>query len=160
MANQPVSKILELVENASSRKSKSEAFISKFAKYYTPIVVVIALIIAIIPPIIFSQSFITWIYRALTFLVVSCPCALVISIPLSFFGGIGASSKIGVLVKGSDYLEALSNIEIIVCDKTGTLTEGKFKVQNISPTGVTEKELLKLASYAEKPTQLTPLHYL
>ena len=144
-----VSKILELVENASSRKSKSEAFISKFAKYYTPIVVIIALIIAIIPPIIFSQSFITWIYRALTFLVVSCPCALVISIPLSFFGGIGASSKIGVLVKGSNYLEALSNIEIIVCDKTGTLTEGKFKVQNISPTGVTEKELLKLASYAE-----------
>lgn len=144
-----VSKILELVENASSRKSKSEAFISKFAKYYTPIVVIIALIIAIIPPIIFSQPFITWIYRALTFLVVSCPCALVISIPLSFFGGIGASSKIGVLVKGSNYLEALSNIEIIVCDKTGTLTEGKFKVQNISPTGVTEKELLKLASYAE-----------
>lgn len=144
-----VSKILELVENASSRKSKSEAFISKFAKYYTPIVVIIALIIAIIPPIIFSQPFIMWIYRALTFLVVSCPCALVISIPLSFFGGIGASSKIGVLVKGSNYLEALSNIEIIVCDKTGTLTEGKFKVQNISPTGVTEKELLKLASYAE-----------
>ena len=144
-----VSKILELVENASSRKSKSEAFISQFAKYYTPIVVIIALILAIFPPIIFGQPFTTWIYRALTFLVVSCPCALVVSIPLSFFGGIGASSQIGVLVKGSNYLEALSNIEIIVCDKTGTLTEGKFKVQNISPTGVTDEELLKLASYAE-----------
>ena len=144
-----VSKILELVENASSRKSKSEAFISQFAKYYTPVVVIIALVLAILPPIILGQPFTTWIYRALTFLVVSCPCALVVSIPLSFFGGIGASSKIGVLVKGSNYLEALSNIEIIVCDKTGTLTEGKFKVQNINPTGVTEEELLKLASYAE-----------
>ncbi len=145
-----VSKILDLVENASSRKSKSENFISKFAKYYTPIVVVIALLLAFIPPLIFSDTtFKTWVYRALSFLVVSCPCALVISIPLSFFGGIGATSKIGVLVKGSNYLEALANTEIIVCDKTGTLTEGIFKVQKINAIGYSNEDLLRYVSYAE-----------
>lgn len=144
-----VSKILDLVENASNRKSSSENFINKFAKYYTPIVVIIALFLAILPPLILDDSFNTWIYRALSFLVVSCPCALVVSIPLSFFGGIGASSKIGVLVKGSNYLEALSKVEIIVCDKTGTLTEGEFKVQNINAIGISNEELLKYASYAE-----------
>lgn len=144
-----VSKILDLVENASSRKSSSENFISKFAKYYTPIVVIIALFLAVLPPLILKDPFNTWIYRALSFLVVSCPCALVISIPLSFFAGIGASSKIGVLIKGSNYLEALSKTEIIVCDKTGTITEGEFKVQNINAIGISDEELLKYASYAE-----------
>lgn len=144
-----VSKILDLVENASNRKSKSENFISKFARVYTPIVVIIAVLLAIIPPLLTDTSFKIWLYRALSFLVVSCPCALVISIPLSFFGGIGASSKIGVLIKGSNYLEALSNSEIVVCDKTGTLTEGVFQVQKINPIGYTEKNLLKYASYAE-----------
>lgn len=144
-----VSKILELVENASSRKSSSEAFITRFAKYYTPIVCAIALVLAILPPLILNQPFNTWIYRALSFLVVSCPCALVVSIPLSFFGGIGASSSIGVLVKGSNYLEALSNAEIVVCDKTGTLTEGIFKVQKIEAISISDEELLKYAAYAE-----------
>ena len=144
-----VSKILDLVENASSRKSKSENFISKFAKYYTPIVVIIAILLAFIPPLILDTTFKTWIYRALSFLVVSCPCALVISIPLSFFGGIGASSKIGVLVKGSNYLEALANTEIIVCDKTGTLTEGIFKVQKVDAVGYSDEDLLRYTSYAE-----------
>ena len=144
-----VSKILDLVENASSRKSKSENFISKFAKYYTPIVVIIAILLAFIPPIVLDTDFKTWIYRALSFLVVSCPCALVISIPLSFFGGIGASSKIGVLVKGSNYLEALANTEIVVCDKTGTLTEGIFKVQKVNAIDYSKEDLLKYTSYAE-----------
>ena len=144
-----VSKILDLVENASSRKSNSEAFITKFAKYYTPIVCGIALVLAVLPPIILNQEFNTWIYRALSFLVVSCPCALVVSIPLSFFGGIGASSSVGVLVKGSNYLEALSNIEIVVCDKTGTLTEGVFKVQKINAISMSDEELLKYAAHAE-----------
>ena len=144
-----VSKILDLVENASSRKSKSENFISKFAKYYTPIVVIIAIILAFIPPLILDTNFKTWIYRALSFLVVSCPCALVISIPLSFFGGIGASSKIGVLVKGSNYLEALANTEIVVCDKTGTLTEGIFKVQKVNAIDYSKEYLLRYTSYAE-----------
>ncbi len=145
-----VSKILDLVENASSRKSKSENFISKFAKYYTPIVVILALILAVIPPLIIKDAtFSDWLYRALSFLVVSCPCALVISIPLSFFGGIGAASKIGVLVKGSNYLEALSSTEIVVCDKTGTLTEGTFKVQEIDAIGYSDNDLLRYASYAE-----------
>ena len=144
-----VSKILDLVENASSRKSKSENFISKFAKYYTPIVVIIAILLALIPPLLTDTNFKTWIYRALSFLVVSCPCALVISIPLSFFGGIGASSKIGVLVKGSNYLEALANTEIVVCDKTGTLTEGIFKVQKVNAIDYSKEDLLKYTSYAE-----------
>ena len=145
-----VSKILELVENASSKKSKSENFITKFAKYYTPIVVIIAVVLAVIPPIIIpGASFSDWLYRALSFLVVSCPCALVISIPLSFFGGIGGASKIGILIKGSNYLEALAKSEIIVFDKTGTLTEGVFEVQKIEAVGITEEKLIRYAALAE-----------
>ncbi len=145
-----VSKILDLVENASSRKSKSENFISKFAKYYTPIVVIVSVALAVIPPLVIKEAlFSDWLYRALSFLVVSCPCALVISIPLSFFGGIGAASKIGVLIKGSNYLEALASAEIVVCDKTGTLTEGVFKVQKIKSIGYSDDELLRYAAYAE-----------
>ena len=145
-----VSKILDLVENASSKKSKSENFITKFAQYYTPIVVIIAVILAIIPPLVIEGAvFSDWIYRALSFLVVSCPCALVISIPLSFFGGIGGASKMGILVKGSNYLEALSNTETIVFDKTGTLTEGVFEVQKIKAEDISEEELLRIAAYAE-----------
>ncbi len=145
-----VNKILELVENASNRKSKSENFITKFSKIYTPVVVIIALILSIIPPLIIeSATFSEWIYRALSFLVVSCPCALVISIPLSFFGGIGACSKEGILVKGSNYLEKIANIEAIVCDKTGTLTEGVFEVQKIDAIDISDKELLYFASHAE-----------
>ena len=145
-----VSKILDLVENASSKKSKSEQFITRFARYYTPIVVIIAAILAFIPPILIKEaSFSDWIYRSLSFLVVSCPCALVISIPLSFFGGIGGASKKGILVKGSNYLEALAEAEIVVFDKTGTLTKGVFNVQEIHPEGVTKEELLELTAYAE-----------
>ena len=145
-----VSKILDLVENASSRKSKSENFISKFAKYYTPIVVIVSVALAVIPPLVIKEAlFSDWLYRALSFLVVSCPCALVISIPLSFFGGIGAASKIGILIKGSNYLEALASAEIVVCDKTGTLTEGVFKVQKIDAIGYSDDELLRYAAYAE-----------
>ena len=145
-----VSKILELVENASSKKSKSENFITKFAKYYTPIVVIIAVVLAVIPPIIIpGASFSDWLYRALSFLVVSCPCALVISIPLSFFGGIGGASKIGILIKGSNYLEGLAKSEIIVFDKTGTLTEGVFEVQKIEAVGITEEKLIRYAALAE-----------
>ena len=145
-----VSKILDLVENASSKKSKSENFITKFARYYTPIVVIIALILAIIPPLIIpNATFSDWVYRALSFLVVSCPCALVISIPLSFFGGIGGASRLGVLIKGSNYLEALANTEVVVFDKTGTLTEGVFEVQKVNAVNISEEELLKTAAYAE-----------
>jgi len=145
-----VSKILNLVENASNKKSKSENFITKFAKYYTPIVVIIALILAVVPPIIIKDATLSdWVYRALSFLVVSCPCALVISIPLSFFGGIGGASKMGVLIKGSNYLEALSNTEIVVFDKTGTLTKGIFEVQKISPVGISKEELLEVTAYGE-----------
>lgn len=145
-----VSKILELVENASSKKSKSEKFITKFAKYYTPIVVIIAIFLAIMPPLIIKNAtFSDWLYRALSFLVVSCPCALVISIPLSFFGGIGGASKNGILIKGSNYLEALSNLETVVFDKTGTLTEGVFKVQKINSIGISDEDLLEIAAYAE-----------
>ena len=145
-----VSKILDLVENASSKKSKSENFITKFAKYYTPTVVIIAVILAIAPPFIFKgTSFSEWIYRALSFLVVSCPCALVISIPLSFFGGIGGASKMGILIKGSNYLEALASTEIAVFDKTGTLTKGVFEVQKIETNNIDKDELLEIAAYAE-----------
>lgn len=145
-----VSKILNLVENASSKKSKSENFITKFAKYYTPIVVIIAVVLAVFPPLLIKgEMFSDWLYRALSFLVVSCPCALVISIPLSFFGGIGGASKIGVLVKGSNYLEALSKVETVVFDKTGTLTKGVFEVQKIEAVGISEAELLKLSAYSE-----------
>ena len=149
-AESTVSKILDLVENASSKKSKSENFITKFAHYYTPIVVIIALILAIVPPLIIKDaSFSDWVYRALSFLVVSCPCALVISIPLSFFGGIGGASKMGILIKGSNYLEAIANTELVVFDKTGTLTEGVFEVQKVNPIGISEEELLKIAAFAE-----------
>lgn len=145
-----VAKILDMVENASSRKSRSESFITRFAKYYTPMVVIAALIVAFVPPIILGGGFATWISRALIFLVISCPCALVISVPLGFFGGIGAASKQGILVKGSNYLEAMAQVESIVFDKTGTLTEGVFKVQQICCKGnVDENELLRLAAYAE-----------
>lgn len=145
-----VSKILDLVENASSKKSNSEQFITKFARYYTPVVGIIAVFLAIIPPLVIDgATFSDWIYRALAFLVVSCPCALVISIPLSFFGGIGGASKKGVLLKGSNYLEALAETEIVVFDKTGTLTKGVFNVQEIHPEGVSKEELLELTAHAE-----------
>lgn len=144
-----VNKILNLVENASNKKSKSENFISKFSKYYTPIVVIIAVLLVIIPTLILNEPFNKWFYRGLSFLVVSCPCALVISIPLSFFGGLGAASKIGVLIKGSNYLEALSRTEIMACDKTGTLTEGVFKVQNVVVKDVDKNYLLNYAAHAE-----------
>lgn len=145
-----VAKILDLVENASSKKAESENFITKFAKYYTPIVVFCALVLAFIPPIVLGGGFSEWIYRALTFLVISCPCALVISIPLSFFGGLGGASKAGILVKGSNYLEALADAEVIVMDKTGTLTKGNFAVAEILPEdGVSREELLEVTAYVE-----------
>jgi len=161
-----VSRILELVENSSTKKSKSENFISKFAKYYTPIVVFSALALAVIPPLVTGGDFVTWIQRALTFLVISCPCALVISIPLSFFGGIGGASRCGILIKGSNYLEALSKVDTVVFDKTGTLTKGTFEVTAVHPCNengecencshkhfhgkcADKNELLELAAYAE-----------
>lgn len=145
-----VSKILDLVENASSKKSKTENFISKFAKYYTPFVLISAMIIAFIPPLVVPNAeFLDWFYRGLVFLVVSCPCALVLSIPLSFFSGIGNSSKHGILIKGSNYLEALKNVDTVVFDKTGTLTKGVFKVTKVSPIGISEEELIEYAAYAE-----------
>ncbi len=149
-----VSKILDLVENSSSKKSKSEQFISKFARIYTPAVCGGALALALIPPVVSliigkEAMWLTWIYRALTFLVISCPCALVISIPLSFFAGIGGASKGGVLVKGSNYLETLSKTKIVVFDKTGTMTKGKFEVTGIAPIGIDRDELLRLTAYAE-----------
>ncbi len=144
-----VAKILELVENASDKKSRTEKFITRFAKIYTPVVVIAALVLAILPPI-FLGNWSTWIYRACTFLVISCPCALVISVPLAFFGGVGAASKNGVLVKGSNYLELLAKLDTIVSDKTGTLTEGNFVVTQMLPAeGVTEKELIMAAAEAE-----------
>ena len=144
-----VAKILELVENASNKKAKVENFITRFARIYTPTVTISAAILAIIPPLILGTNFVPWIQRACIFLVVSCPCALVISVPLGFFGGIGAASKIGVLVKGSNYLEALSKVETIVFDKTGTLTKGEFKVTNIIPENGTKEELLEIAALGE-----------
>ncbi|MDD4315604.1 MAG: heavy metal translocating P-type ATPase [Clostridia bacterium] len=144
-----VSKILDLVENAAAKKSQSERFITKFARYYTPAVVIIAAALAVAPPLIFQQGFDIWVYRALSFLVVSCPCALVISIPLSFFGGIGGASRRGILIKGGNYLEALAKTEIMVFDKTGTLTKGVFEVQKIFAVGMPESAVLELAAYAE-----------
>lgn len=145
------SKILELVENAAAKKSKTENFISKFAGIYTPIVVFAAIALAVIPPFIFpGTGFATWIYRALTFLVVSCPCAFVIAIPLSFFSGIGASSKIGVLIKGSNYLELLAGVRTFMFDKTGTLTKGVFEVVSLHPNNISEEKLLETASLAEE----------
>ena len=145
------SKILDLVENAAAKKSKTESYISKFAGIYTPIVVFAAVVLAVIPPFIFpGTGFTTWIYRALTFLVVSCPCAFVIAIPLSFFSGIGASSKIGVLIKGSNYLELLAGVNTFMFDKTGTLTKGVFEVVSIHPADVSEEKLLENAAMAEE----------
>lgn len=146
-----VAKILDLVQNATSRKAPTENFITKFARYYTPVVVIIALILAVVPPLLISGAqFSDWIYRALVFLVISCPCALVVSIPLGFFGGIGGASKSGILVKGSNYLEALNSVDTVVFDKTGTLTKGVFKVTKLSPkNGVDEGDLLKYAAFAE-----------
>lgn len=145
-----VSKILELVQHASSKKAKSENFITKFARYYTPAVVVAAVLLAIIPPVIIHEAqFTVWFERALTFLVISCPCAIVISVPLGFFAGIGGASRAGILVKGSCYMEALSNPETVVFDKTGTLTKGIFKVSKISPVNISENELLENTALAE-----------
>ncbi len=145
-----VAKILDMVENASTRKSRSESFITRFAKYYTPIVVITAVIVAVLPPIILSQSFSMWLGRALIFLVISCPCALVISVPLSFFGGIGAASNHGILVKGSNYLEAMAVANTIVFDKTGTLTEGVFKVNEVVGVSDLDKSrIIELAAAAE-----------
>ncbi len=144
-----VSRILELVENASDKKSRSENFITRFAAVYTPVVVISAVLLAVIPPLLFHGSWSVWINRALIFLVVSCPCALVISIPLSFFGGIGGASRKGILVKGSNYLEALAYVKTIVFDKTGTLTDGTFSVTAVHPDIISEDELLRFAAYAE-----------
>lgn len=144
-----VSKILNLVENSASKKARSENFITKFAKYYTPCVVIAAVLLAVLPPLILKQSFAVWIERALTFLVVSCPCALVISVPLSFFGGIGGASKAGILIKGANYMEALSTVDTVVFDKTGTLTKGIFSVSSLHPQDCSESELLELAALAE-----------
>lgn len=145
-----VARILELVENASNNKAETEKFISRFAKYYTPIVVSVAFFLAVLPPLLFTEAlFQDWLYRALTFLVISCPCALVLSIPLSFFGGIGAASKLGILVKGSNYIEALAKVKNIVFDKTGTLTEGKFSVVSVSSVGYSQQLLLELVAHAE-----------
>lgn len=150
-----VSKILELVENASSRKAKVENFITKFARYYTPIVVIAAALLAFVPPIVLGGGWADWGLRACSFLVISCPCALVISVPLGFFGGIGAASKVGVLVKGSNYLEALAQMDTIVFDKTGTLTKGEFDVTQILSASMSENDLLDMAalseSYSEHP---------
>ena len=145
-----VSKILDLVENASSKKAPTENFITVFAKYYTPVVVISALVIAFIPPLLFNLNLSDWIYRALIFLVISCPCALVISIPLGFFGGIGGASKTGILIKGGNYLDALNQVDTIVMDKTGTLTKGVFKVTEIEAVeDFTEDEVLEYAAFGE-----------
>lgn len=145
-----VAKILDMVENAGSRKSQTENFISRFCRYYTPIVVGLALAVAFIPPLVIEGAvFRDWLYRGLIFLVVSCPCALVLSIPLSFFGGIGSASKNGILIKGSNYLEALRKVNTVVLDKTGTITKGVFKVTEINPVGMSEDELLRFAAIAE-----------
>jgi Cd2+/Zn2+-exporting ATPase len=149
-ADSTVSRILDLIENSLAKKSKSESFITKFAGYYTPAVVAAAVLLALIPPLVMGgRDFGGWLYRALVFLVISCPCALVISVPLGFFGGIGGASKQGILVKGGNYLEALCDTEIVVFDKTGTLTKGVFEVREIAPRDVPQAELLRLAAHAE-----------
>ena len=145
-----VAKILDLVENSSAKKARTEAFITRFARYYTPAVVIGACLLAVVPPLVNGGDFNTWVYRALTFLVISCPCALVISIPLSFFGGIGGASRCGILVKGSNYLEALAATEVVVFDKTGTLTKGSFAVTAVRPAQGSADRLLELAAYAEE----------
>ena len=148
-ADSTASRIINMIEDAYEAKSKSENFVTKFARYYTPIVVLSALILAVIPPLILNAPFEDWIYRALTFLVISCPCALVISIPLAFFGGIGGASRMGILVKGGNYLEALAGVDTVVFDKTGTLTEGTFEVESIIPNNIGLDELLRVAAHAE-----------
>lgn len=145
-----VAKILELVEEATSKKAKTEKFITKFAKYYTPIVCLFALALALVPTLVFKQELMTWVYRALIFLVISCPCALVISVPLGFFGGIGGASKKGILIKGSNYLEALSKAKYAMFDKTGTITKGVFEIQKINPVDISEEELIRVAAHGEK----------
>lgn len=147
------SKIISMVENASEKKSKSEAFITRFARVYTPIVVIVALVLAFVPPVFcggYFEALTTWLYRALTFLVVSCPCALVISIPLSFFGGIGGASRHGILIKGASYIDALSELDTVVFDKTGTLTHGEFCVEAIHPDKISPEQLLHLAAHVER----------
>lgn len=144
-----VSKILELVENSAEKKARAENFITRFARYYTPCVVIGAVLLAVIPPLFFSQEWSMWINRALIFLVVSCPCALVVSVPLSFFGGIGGASREGILIKGANYLETLSKVDTVVFDKTGTLTKGTFAVNAIHPQNMTEAQLLDIAAAAE-----------
>lgn len=148
-AESTVSRVLDLVENSAAKKARAEAFITRFAKYYTPCVVIAAVLLAVLPPLILKQSFSEWITRALTFLVVSCPCALVISVPLSFFGGIGGASKLGILIKGANDLEALSKVDTVVFDKTGTLTQGKFEVAAVHAQEMSEAELLDIAALAE-----------
>lgn len=145
-----VAKILELVEEATSKKAKTEKFITKFARYYTPTVCLFALALALVPTLIFKQELMTWVYRALIFLVISCPCALVISVPLGFFGGIGGASKKGILIKGSNYLEALSKAKYAMFDKTGTITKGVFEIQKINPVDISEEELIRVAAHGEK----------
>lgn len=145
-----VAKILELVEEATSKKAKTEKFITKFAKYYTPTVCLFALALALVPTLVFKQELMTWVYRALIFLVISCPCALVISVPLGFFGGIGGASKKGILIKGSNYLEALSKAKYAMFDKTGTITKGVFEIQKINPVDISEEELIRVAAHGEK----------
>lgn len=148
-AESTVSRVLDLVENSAAKKARAEAFITRFAKYYTPCVVIAAVLLAVLPPLILKQSFSEWITRALTFLVVSCPCALVISVPLSFFGGIGGASKLGILIKGANDLEALSKVDTVVLDKTGTLTQGRFEVTAVHAQEMSEAELLDIAALAE-----------
>ena len=145
-----ISRILDMVENAGSRKAETEKFITKFCRYYTPVVVLLAIVLAVVPPFIFKDAnFSTWLYRSLSFLVVSCPCALVVSVPLGLFAGIGAASKKGILVKGGNYLEAMKDIDTVVFDKTGTLTKGNFKVTEINAQGISREELLKIAAIGE-----------
>lgn len=148
-ADSTVAKILELVQDATTQKTKTENFITKFARVYTPAVVGMAILLATVPPLFFAQPFNAWLYRALIFLVISCPCALVISVPLSYFGGIGAASRAGVLIKGSNYLEALNQVKTVAFDKTGTLTRGEFAVVNVSPVSLSKSALIQLAARAE-----------
>ncbi len=147
--NSTVAKILDLVQHAAAKKARSEKFITKFAKYYTPLVVMLAVLVAFVPPFFFEVPFENWLYRALTFLIISCPCALVLSIPIAFFGGIGASARAGILVKGGNYLETLNDIDTLVVDKTGTLTKGVFHVQKVHGIGISDEDLLQLAASAE-----------
>ena len=144
-----VSKVLKLVSEASEKKSRSENFITKFSHYYTPVVVIAAAIMGIVIPLLFPVNTSVWVKKALIFLVVSCPCALIISVPLSFFGGIGAASKNGILIKGSQYIEALSKAHTVIFDKTGTITKGEYKVCEVHAEGISENELIRLASQAE-----------